>query len=64
MGQHSVGCLQVLLFVGGDGAGADAMTKSVPDKVEIALDYPEKLYVGTFERSSRFEAHPDQRVSR
>jgi hypothetical protein len=39
--------------------GADAMTKSVPDKAEIALEYPEKLYVGTFERSSRFEAHLD-----
>jgi len=35
------------------------MTKSVPDKAEIALEYPEKLYVGTFERSSRFEAHLD-----
>ena len=23
------------------------------------LEYPEKLYVGTFERSSRFEAHLD-----
>ena len=37
----------------------DAMTKPVPDKAEIALEYPEKLYVGTFERSSRFEAHLD-----
>jgi hypothetical protein len=36
-----------------------AMTKPVPDKAEIALEYPEKLYVGTFERSSRFEAHLD-----
>jgi hypothetical protein len=35
------------------------MTKLVPDKAEIALEYPEKLYVGTFERSSRFEAHLD-----
>ncbi len=35
------------------------MTKSVPDKAEIALEYLEKLYVGTFERSSRFEAHLD-----
>lgn len=33
------------------------MTKSIPDKAEIALEYPDKLYVGTFERSSRFEAH-------
>src|SRR6185295_19020348 len=35
------------------------MTKPIPDKVEIALEYPDKLYVGTFERSSRFEAHLD-----
>jgi hypothetical protein len=35
------------------------MTKSVADKAEIALEYPDKLYVGTFEHSSRFEAHLD-----
>jgi hypothetical protein len=35
------------------------MMKPIPDKAEIALEYPEKLYVGTFERSSRFEAHLD-----
>jgi hypothetical protein len=35
------------------------MTKPVPEKAEIALEYPDKLYVGTFERSSRFEAHLD-----
>ena len=29
------------------------------DKAEIALEYPDKLYVGTFESSSRFEAHLD-----
>jgi hypothetical protein len=27
------------------------MTKPIPDKAEIALEYPEKLYTGTFERS-------------
>jgi len=32
------------------------MTKPIPDKAEIALEYPDKLYVGTFERSSSFEA--------
>jgi hypothetical protein len=37
----------------------DPMTKSIPDKAEIALEYPDKLYIGTFERSSRFEAHLD-----
>jgi len=36
------------------------MAKPIPDKAEIALEYPDKLYVGTFERSSRFEAHLDQ----
>ena len=35
------------------------MTKPISDKAEIALEYPDKLYVGTFERSSRFEAHLD-----
>src|SRR5450759_2276758 len=35
------------------------MTKPIPDEAEIALEYPDKLYVGTFEPSSRFEAHLD-----
>jgi hypothetical protein len=35
------------------------VTKPIPDKAEVALEYPDKLYVGTFERSSRFEAHVD-----
>jgi hypothetical protein len=35
------------------------MTKPIPDKAEVALEYPDKLYVGTFEHSSRFEAHLD-----
>jgi hypothetical protein len=35
------------------------MTKLIPDKAEIALEYPDKLYIGTFERTSRFEAHLD-----
>src|SRR4029079_3613582 len=37
----------------------DPMTKPITDKAEIALEYPDKLYVGTFERSSVFEAHLD-----
>jgi hypothetical protein len=37
------------------------MTKSIPDKAEVALEYLDKLYVGTFERSARFEAHFDDR---
>ena len=35
------------------------MTKPLPDRAEVALEYPEKLYIGTFDRSSRFEAHFD-----
>jgi len=35
------------------------MMKPIPDKAEIALEYPDKLYVGTFEHSSRFQARLD-----
>jgi len=35
------------------------MTKPIPDKAEITLEYPDKLYLGTFGRSSRFDAHLD-----
>lgn len=35
------------------------MTKPIPDKAEIALEYPDKFYIGTFERSARFDAHLD-----
>jgi hypothetical protein len=35
------------------------MTKPIPDKVEVALEYPDKLYIGTFERTARFDAHLD-----
>jgi hypothetical protein len=35
------------------------MTKPITDKAEVALEYSDKLYIGTFERSSRFEAHLD-----
>lgn len=35
------------------------MTRPIPDRAEIALEYPDKFYAGTFERSSRFEAHLD-----
>ena len=34
--------------------------KPIPDKVEIILEYPDKLYAGTFERSSEFDAHLDE----
>ena len=36
------------------------MSKPVPDKAEVALEYPDKFYVGTFEHTSRFEAHLDE----
>ena len=32
------------------------MTKPIPDKAEVALEYPDKLYIGTFERTARFDA--------
>lgn len=32
------------------------MSKPIPDKAEVALEYPDKFYSGTFEHSSRFEA--------
>jgi len=35
------------------------MSKPVPDKAEIALEYPDKLYIGTFEQTARFDAHLD-----
>lgn len=34
--------------------------KPIPDKAEIVLEYPEKFYSGTFERSSHFAAHMDE----
>lgn len=34
--------------------------KRIPDKAEVALEYPDKFYIGTFERSARFDAHLDQ----
>jgi hypothetical protein len=36
------------------------MTKPIPDKAEVALEYPDKLYIGTFEHSSRFDARLDE----
>ena len=36
------------------------MTKLIPDKAEVALEYPDKLYIGTFERTARFDAHLDE----
>jgi hypothetical protein len=36
------------------------MTRPIPDKAEIALEYPDKLYIGTFQNTARFDAHLDQ----
>ena len=36
------------------------MTKPIPDKAEVALEYPDKLYIGTFGHSARFDAHLDE----
>jgi hypothetical protein len=35
------------------------MTKPAPDKAEEAVDYPDRLYIGTFEHTARFDAHLD-----
>jgi hypothetical protein len=35
------------------------MTRPIPDKAEVALEYPDKFYIGTFDRTSRFDAHLD-----
>lgn len=35
------------------------MTKPIPDKAEVAVEYPDKLYIGTFAHSARFDAHLD-----
>jgi hypothetical protein len=32
------------------------MRRPIPDKAEVAIEYPDKVYIGTFERTSRFEA--------
>jgi hypothetical protein len=39
--------------------GEAVTTKPISDRAEIALEYPDKFYSGTFERSSRFEASMD-----
>ena len=36
------------------------MIRPIRDKAEVALELPDKLYIGSFERSSRFDAHLDQ----
>ena len=36
------------------------MTKPISDKAEVAVEYPDKLYIGTFAHTLRFDAHLDQ----
>lgn len=36
------------------------MRKPIPDKAEVAVEYPDKLYIGTFEHTARFDAHFEQ----
>lgn len=36
------------------------MSKPIPDKAEVAVEYPDKFYIGTFERTARFDAQFDQ----
>ena len=36
------------------------MTKPIPDKAEVAVEYPDKLYIGTFDHTDRFDAHFDK----
>jgi hypothetical protein len=35
------------------------MIKPITDKAEVALEYPDKLYIGTFAHTARFDAHID-----
>ena len=35
------------------------MSKPIPDKAEVTLEYQDKLYIGTFEQTARFDAHLD-----
>jgi hypothetical protein len=43
------------------GGMRQAMTKPIPDKAEVAVEYPDKLYIGTFAQTSRFDAHLDDK---
>ncbi len=36
------------------------MTRPITDKAEVAVEYPDKLYIGTFAHTARFGAHLDQ----
>jgi hypothetical protein len=36
------------------------MTRPILDKAEVAVEYPDKLYIGTFAHTARSDAHLDQ----
>ena len=36
------------------------MTKPITDKAEVAVEYPDKFYIGTFAHTARFDAHIDR----
>ncbi len=36
------------------------MTKPIPDKAEVAVEYPDKLCIGTLAQTARFDAHLDE----
>jgi len=36
------------------------MAKPIPDKAEVGIEYPDKLYIGTFAHAARFDAHLDE----
>ena len=49
-----------LRYYFGDLEKARVMTKPITDKAEVAVEYPDKLYIGTFAHTARFDAHMDQ----
>jgi hypothetical protein len=44
----------------GDLEKALVMTKPITEKAEVAVEYPDKLYIGTFAHTARFDAHIDR----
>jgi hypothetical protein len=39
---------------------AAILTKPIRDKAEVAVEYSDKLYIGTFAHTARFDAHTDE----
>ncbi len=38
---------------------AKRTTHPIPDKAEVAIDFPDKVYIGSFSRGSKFEARAE-----